>query len=113
MTQQKPAVVVTGSSGLIGTAVMKRLQDRYEIFAMDRVPLDDPEARATVVEMDLTSAQSVQDGMSQVRRHGYEHIAAVVHLAAFYDFSGEPSPLYEEVTLRGTQRLLQALAPFS
>jgi UDP-glucose 4-epimerase len=36
----------------------------------------------------------------------------VVHLAAYYDFSGEPSPLYEEVTVKGTQKLLKQLHAF-
>ena len=36
-------------------------------------------------------------------------IASVIHLAAYYDFSGEPSELYEQVTVRGTERLLRAL----
>jgi nucleoside-diphosphate-sugar epimerase len=33
----------------------------------------------------------------------------VIHLAAYYDFSGEPSPLYDEITVRGTERLLRSL----
>ena len=40
--------------------------------------------------------------------HG-DHLASVIHLAAYYDFAGEPSPLYEEVTVRGTERLLRGL----
>jgi len=36
----------------------------------------------------------------------------VVHLAAYYDFAGEPSPLYDEVTVRGTERLLRGLREF-
>jgi nucleoside-diphosphate-sugar epimerase len=43
--------------------------------------------------------------------HG-EQIASVVHLAAYYDFSGEPSPKYDEVTVRGTERLLRAFQAF-
>ena len=41
-----------------------------------------------------------------------ECIASVVHLAVYYDFSGEPSDLYEKITVRGAERLLQALQPF-
>lgn len=33
-------------------------------------------------------------------------------MAAYYDFSGEPSAKYEEVTVCGTERLLRALRPF-
>ncbi|MGH2354945.1 MAG: NAD-dependent epimerase/dehydratase family protein, partial [Chloroflexota bacterium] len=37
---------------------------------------------------------------------------SVIHLAAYYDFSGEASPLYDEITVRGTERLLRALQDF-
>jgi nucleoside-diphosphate-sugar epimerase len=33
----------------------------------------------------------------------------VVHLAAYYDFAGEPSELYQTLTVQGTARLLSAL----
>lgn len=36
----------------------------------------------------------------------------MVHLAAYYDLSGEPSPLYEQITVRGTERLLEHLQGF-
>ena len=36
-------------------------------------------------------------------------VASVVHLAGYYDFTGEDSPLYEAVNEEGTRRLLRAL----
>jgi UDP-glucose 4-epimerase len=33
----------------------------------------------------------------------------VIHLAAYYDFAGEPSDLYEKVTVKGTENFLAAL----
>jgi nucleoside-diphosphate-sugar epimerase len=38
-----------------------------------------------------------------------QQLASVIHLAAYYDFSGEPSPLYENLTVEGTRRLLRGL----
>ena len=32
-----------------------------------------------------------------------------MHLAAYYDFLGEPSPKYDEITVRGTGRMLRGL----
>jgi nucleoside-diphosphate-sugar epimerase len=52
------------------------------------------------------------DALSAVRRRHGNRIASVIHLAAYYDFSGAPSPLYEQVTVRGTERLLRALHSF-
>ena len=33
----------------------------------------------------------------------------MIHLAAYYDFKGEPSDLYDKVTVEGTKNLLKAL----
>ncbi len=33
----------------------------------------------------------------------------MIHLAAYYDFTGEPSPLYDRITVHGTERLLVGL----
>lgn len=43
-------------------------------------------------------------------RHG-PRLASCVHLAAHYDFSGKPSPLYQTLTVDGTRRLLRSLRP--
>jgi UDP-glucose 4-epimerase len=39
-------------------------------------------------------------------------IAAVVNLAAYYDFLGKPSDLYDKVTVKGTERMLKYLQEF-
>lgn len=103
----KDIVLVTGSSGLIGSALTERLQQKYEVIGMDvEAPRSLP-GGSQFLEVDLTEDDSVAKAMAQVRdRHG-DAIASVVHLAAYYDFSGEESPLYEEITVRGTERLLR------
>ncbi len=55
----------------------------------------------------------VKAGLDRVRYAYGDEIACVIHLAAYYDFSGEPSPLYDEITVRGTGRLLRALQAFT
>ena len=113
MATQNEAVIVTGSGGLIGGAVILRLAGEYRLFGLDRPEVTSTPPEAEAVAVDVTSDASVQDGLRVVRgRHG-ERIASVVHLAAYYDFSGEPSPLYEQVTVRGTERLLKGLQAFS
>ncbi len=61
------------------------------------------------IDADITSDAALAAAVARLQdRHG-KRIASVIHLAAFYDFSGAPNPLYDEVNVKGTQRLLRAL----
>ena len=112
MSPRKEVVLVTGSSGLIGSAVIRSLADGFTLVGFDREGDPHPPPLAECVCVDLTSDESVEAGFARMR-YGYgEQIASVIHLAAYYDFSGEPSPLYDEVTVGGTDRLLRALRGF-
>jgi nucleoside-diphosphate-sugar epimerase len=79
---------------------------------VDVKPPSDGGDRATFVECDLTETESVAAAMRQIQDQIGRHLASVVHLAAYYDFSGEPSPLYDALTVEGTRRLLQSLYGF-
>ena len=110
MHQQKGIVIVTGSNGAIGTAVMQRFGGQFEdVVGFDRKAPTPPPPGCTAVPVDITSDESVAEGLRVIRHHHGSHVASVIHLAAYYDFFGEPSPKYEEVTVRGTGRLLRGL----
>lgn len=108
----KALVLVTGSSGLIGSRLIERLQDRYQVVGLDRKGNLHPSEKSENITFDITSEESIRAAMARVQYAYGNHIASVVHLAAYYDFSGEPSPMYEEVTVKGTQKLLKALQAF-
>src|SRR5712692_10130503 len=106
-------VLVTGSAGFIGRAVVRRLARSFRMVGFDREGGDThPPPEAECVCIDLTADDSVRAGFERVRYAYGDRIACVVHLAAYYDFSGEPSPLYDEITVRGTGRRLRALQAF-
>lgn len=105
-------VIVTGSSGFIGSALVKRLAERYRVVGFDREVPPHPPAEAECVCIDLTDDSSVEAAFRRVRTAYGARIASVVHLAAYFDLTGEPNPKYEEVTVKGTERLLKALQGF-
>jgi nucleoside-diphosphate-sugar epimerase len=103
-------VIVTGSNGRIGAAVMRRFAGRFPVVVgFDRKAATPPPPGCVYVPVEITSDDSVREGLTAIRDHHGAHVAAVVHLAAYYDFFGRPSPLYEEITVRGTGRLLRGL----
>ena len=112
MSARKDVVIVTGSSGLIGSAVVNQFAEHYRVVGFDAEGPPHPPPAAECVCVDVTSDESVKEGLARVRTGYGERIASVIHLAAYYDFSGEPSDKYEEITVRGTERLLRALKNF-
>ncbi|MCR4338014.1 MAG: NAD(P)-dependent oxidoreductase [Candidatus Omnitrophica bacterium] len=110
-----PVMMITGSRGFIGTAIIEKFAPYFRIFAFDNKSskefLGD---NVFSKEMDLTQDVSVNDAMDFIQRTDPQvNIASVIHLAAYYDFSGEPSDLYDKVTVQGTRRLLSALKKFA
>jgi len=110
MKPQKGILLITGCNGRIGSAVTQRLAGRFtDVVGIDRNAPAPPPPGCVRIPVDLASDDSVREGLHILREHHGTHLAAVIHLAAYYDFLGKPSPLYEQITVGGTQRLLRGL----
>lgn len=107
MPQDKPVVVITGAAGNIGRRLRKALSRRYRVIGLDRP--DGAERDETMIGFDLTDSASVERAIDELRQTVGEHIASVIHLAAYFDFSGEERPQYKSVNEDGTRNLLRAL----
>ena len=104
-----PTVLITGSSGFLGRAIAQGLQERYRVIGLDVSQPRNPLKGMETIEIDLTSDESVSHALEAVRTRTGGKIASVIHLAAYYDTTGEDNPKYEAVTIQGTSRLLAAL----
>jgi nucleoside-diphosphate-sugar epimerase len=67
---------------------------------------------ATFEKVDLTSDRSVAQTLKRICKSHDTRIASVIHLAAYFDLTGEPNPKYEQITVRGTERLIRGLQSF-
>jgi nucleoside-diphosphate-sugar epimerase len=112
MAEHKDAVIVTGSTGFIGSALINKFADQFRLVGLDRATAHQPPPAAECVCIDLTSEEAIAAGLRRVRTAYGSRLASVVHLAAYFDLTGEPSPLYEQITVRGTEKLLRALQSF-
>lgn len=108
-SNNKGVIMITGSSGLIGTALIKQLARQYTVIGLDNPGEPYPPSEAICLNMDLTSDEDVQRVFAQVKEEYGSRIASFIHLAAYYDFKGKPSPLYDKITVQGTGRVLRYL----
>jgi nucleoside-diphosphate-sugar epimerase len=109
MDATKPIALITGAAGDIGGALIAALHERYTCVGLDR---KGQRAGCDLIEVDLSRDDSVRAAMEQFRERYGTDIAAVIHLAAYFDFTGEDNPLYTQVNVEGTRRLLRELQAF-
>jgi nucleoside-diphosphate-sugar epimerase len=110
MTPSGGLILVTGSNGEIGQAVMDWFTGRFDqVVGFDRKAPDPAPPGCTYLAVEMSSDESVRQGLLTLREHHGARIASVIHLAAYYDFFGRASPKYDEITVQGTRRLLRSL----
>ncbi|MGH6916505.1 MAG: NAD-dependent epimerase/dehydratase family protein, partial [Geminicoccaceae bacterium] len=107
--QDRPIVAITGVAGNIGSALAMALEPDYTVVGFD---LEGNDAPVDCIAIDLTSGDSVELALRKFRERYGSRIASVVHLAAYFDITGEGHPLYQKVNVEGTRRLLRALQDF-
>jgi nucleoside-diphosphate-sugar epimerase len=106
----QPIVLITGASGNLGASVAAAFAADYRVVGMDR---DTGRTNFPLLRVDLTSDDSVELAFRKFRDAYGTRIASVIHLIAYFDFSGEDNPLYRAVNVDGTRCLLRALQSFA
>ena len=106
----KPVLLITGASGGIGTKLCRAFSPDYTVVGLDVKPCHQADIS---YEIDLTSPQTLKNAFDTIKSEHGKTIAGVIHLAAFFDFTGEPNPLYQSVNVDGTKHLLDALSDFT
>lgn len=105
-SNEKPAILITGAAGNIGRKLSERLADRYHVLGIDLPDnIDGPD----MFGCDITDRASVEDAVQRAADRAGGRFASVVHLAAYFDFSGEERPQYEKINEEGSRNLLRAL----
>lgn len=100
-------ILITGSSGLIGSKLAGILIDDYNVVGLDPAPNVFPLKDMETIDFDITKEESINAAFDRIETEYGSTITSVIHLAAFYDFSGKDNPLYDEVTVKGTDKLLK------
>lgn len=108
---EKPMLLITGASGNLGQSLVSVFRDDFRIVGLDRKASD--EFGFPIIAADLSSDDAVSGALSEIGERFGTHIAAVIHLIAFFDSTGEDSPLYQSVNVEGTRRLIRGLRDFT
>jgi nucleoside-diphosphate-sugar epimerase len=102
-------VVVTGASGNIGSALLRRLlaSGEHEILGLARRPPDDADSEGTG-QLTWVSVDLTEDADTAALRDSFSGADAVVHLAWGFQPSHDVGYL-EELGVGGTRRVLEAV----
>jgi len=104
-------ILVTGASGFLGSHLVRALVGRHDVMAVAR---SSPSSRRLAVpeadwqHVDLTSTEQLRELHEHIREVG--GVDVVVHLAAYYDFTGVPHPDYQRVNVDATVAMLELAA---
>ena len=109
----KEVIVITGCSGRIGKVTIDRFSDaKFQLVGLDIVAPSFSAPHFEFIKTDLTDDESVQHAMNTIRHKYGSRISSVIHLAAYYNFTGGAWEMYEKITIHGTERLLNACKAF-
>ena len=108
-SDRRPIVLITGAAGNLGRSLGAALQHDYRIVGFD---LTDGGTDFPIIEVDFTSDPAVELALRKFRDAFGSRIASIIHLAAYFDFTGEDNALYRRVNVDGTRRLLRGLQGF-
>jgi len=105
-----PRLVVTGSSGFLGRHLLARIRNDYRIYGIARrsqarsgAPVH-PNISWDLI--DIGDRPGVFEAFQRIADDG--PVEAIIHLAAHYDFTGEPHREYTRTNVEGLRNVLEA-----
>lgn len=103
-------IAITGASGFLGRLLVQLLQRRHRVVALDRRPLAEvamaEHPNLEWYQLDLGDTELLRDTMACIRAGG--RVDVLIHLAAYYDFSGEEHAEYRRTNVDAMGALLDA-----
>ncbi len=103
-------IVVTGASGFLGRQLLGLLRRRHHVLAVDRRALAESEMahhpRVEWYQVDLCDREAVEATVACIAAGGGAQV--LIHLAAYYDYTGEEHPEYQRTNVDALRILLDA-----
>lgn len=111
----EPRMIITGATGFLGGQLVRQLRKEYRIVALGR--RDPGEVGAPVgpgidwFRVDIADFEALRRVFESIREMGGARL--LLHMAAYYDFTGEDNPEYQRTNVLGTHNLLKLSEPLN
>ncbi len=106
---QNQRIIITGASGFIGKALLNDLKESYRIFGLARRTQAQSGApvhpNITWHQCDICDKECIERTFRAIDFRKGEDI--IIHLAAYFDFTGDENPEYQRVNVDGMRNLLE------
>ena len=109
MAESRTNLLITGASGFIGKHLLADLKHSHRIFAVARGPADlvgvPSHPHIEWLQADISDKSDATALLQRLQIPG--GIDYVIHLAAYYDFTGKNAPEYQRTNVDGMQNVLE------
>lgn len=106
----RPTIVITGASGFLGSRLVRKLAANHRVVAIDRQPRSDAgfddDPNIVWHRIDLADPPSVRRVFGDIVNEG--RVKAVIHLAAYYNFTDDNHDEYRRANVDATRLVVQA-----
>ncbi|HMQ50981.1 MAG TPA: NAD-dependent epimerase/dehydratase family protein [Anaerolineae bacterium] len=109
----KPGLIITGATGFLGGRLIRYLCHQYQIFALGRRSpaqvggLEGPDIHW--FQVDIGHFDPLREVFYRIQELGGAEM--ILHLASYYDFTGEEHPEYVRTNVFGTRNILELAVP--
>lgn len=106
---RKPGMIITGATGFLGSRLASILSERYTVYAISRHTsqehgrVESPDVH--YFQADIAEFEPLREVFCRVEELGGAKL--LLHMAGFYDFTGEEHPEYERTNVVGTRNVLE------
>jgi nucleoside-diphosphate-sugar epimerase len=109
MEDNNQTIIITGASGFIGRHLVEDLKNDYRIFGIARRSQQESNIAINPniawIRTDISDYENTSKAFREISTAGGADF--LIHLAAYYDFSGKNNPQYITTNVEGTKNILE------